>query len=269
LQPFWSRTPCPTRRMGHLQGSARARGAGRPQRACRAVGLAAISAIAASCLRSTAFIEWSPKPEAPAPPSATGRRQLAAAAIGGLLGGALQLGPAQANLDRIRIAYPPIDRRDKNRCKWVSSAMGQSNAARDKLLDVRECKMVGSEAADKDVAGALMNGGDFSKTNFENAIMSKVIAENATFDGANFRNAVVDRAIFEKSSFKGAIFKNTVLTGTSFSSSNLENADFTDAYIESFGIKPLCRNPTMKGTNPVTGADTYESAGCENQGLAR
>ena len=41
-----------------------------------------------------------------------------------------------------------------------------------------------------------------------------------------------------------------------------ENADFTDAYIGDFDIRNLCKNPTLKGENPTTGADTALSAGC-------
>lgn len=41
-----------------------------------------------------------------------------------------------------------------------------------------------------------------------------------------------------------------------------ENADFTDAYIGDFDIRNLCKNPTLKGENPLTGADTRLSANC-------
>jgi uncharacterized protein YjbI with pentapeptide repeats len=60
----------------------------------------------------------------------------------------------------------------------------------------------------------------------------------------------------------GAIFTNAVLTGTSFEGANVENADFTEAAIGGFDIKGLCRNPSLKGTNPTTGNDTKESVGC-------
>ena len=62
---------------------------------------------------------------------------------------------------------------------------------------------------------------------------------------------------------KGAIFQNAVLTGTSFIDSDVENADFTDAYIGDFDLRNLCKNPTLKGENPTTGADTRFSAGCK------
>ena len=38
---------------------------------------------------------------------------------------------------------PPIDKNEKNRCEFKNSAMGQSNAAKDKLYDLRECDMSG------------------------------------------------------------------------------------------------------------------------------
>ena len=86
-----------------------------------------------------------------------------------------------------------------------------------------------------------------------------------------------------------------MLTGTSFDGADVENADFTDcelyslfislllqifyhyrerlilidffqlflkAYIGSFDIRNLCKNPTLKGENPTTGVDTRLSAGC-------
>jgi len=68
--------------------------------------------------------------------------------------------------------------------------------------------------------------------------------------------------LFFRSSLKGVIFQNTVLTGTSFVGADVENADFTDSYIGDFDIRNLCKNPTLKGENPVTGADTRLSAGC-------
>ena len=73
----------------------------------------------------------------------------------------------------------------------------------------------------------------------------------------------VDRASFRGSSLRGALFVNTVLTGTSFEESNLENTDFSDAYMGDFNSRLLCKNPTLQGTNPVTGVDTRVSAGCK------
>ena len=52
--------------------------------------------------------------------------------------------------------------------------MGQANAARDSLYDLRECQMGGTSANGFDISGALMAKGDFSKANFVEAQLSKV-----------------------------------------------------------------------------------------------
>jgi uncharacterized protein YjbI with pentapeptide repeats len=91
---------------------------------------------------------------------------------------------------------------------------------------------------------------------------SQVYAPEADFDGADFTDAVVDRAYFKGASFKGTKFVNTVLTSTSFEDANLEDTDFTGSYLGQFDAKKLCKNPSLKGTHPTTGADTKESAGC-------
>ena len=140
--------------------------------------------------------------------------------------------------------------------------MGQANAARDSLYDLRECAMSGTNAAGFDISGALLASGDFSNVDFKETQFSKVYGPGAKFDGADFTNGVVDRAFFKGASFKGAIFTNCVLSSTSFEDADLTDADFTEAYLGQFDQKRLCKNPTLKGENPVTKVPTRESAGC-------
>merc|ERR1711908_35458 len=197
--------------------------------------------------------------------SALGRVEcssVAALAISSLL--CLNLGtlPALADGGTEKFKFPPIDRAKKDRCRFDSSAMGQANAARDSLYDLRECKMSGASAAGFDISGALMAGGGFSKGDFKETQISKAYAPDANFDGADFTNGVVDRAYFNGASFRGAMFNNAVLSGTTFDEADLENSDFSEAYIGMFDQRKLCKNPTLKGENPVTGNPTRESAGC-------
>lgn len=141
--------------------------------------------------------------------------------------------------------------------------MGQANAARDSLYDLRECKMSGTSAAGFDISGALLAKGDFSKVDFTESQLSKVYAPEAIFDGADFTNGVIDRAYFNGASFKGAKFNNAVLSSTSFDGADLTDTDFTEAYVGQYDQKKLCKIATLTGTNPSTGADTRESAGCK------
>ena len=92
--------------------------------------------------------------------------------------------------------------------------------------------------------------------------LPQVWAPGAKFDGADFTNGVIDRAYFKGCSFRGAIFSNAVLSGSVFEESDMQDSDFTDAYLGDFDQRKLCKNPTLKGENPITGAPTRPSAGC-------
>jgi len=171
-------------------------------------------------------------------------------------------GPALADGQTKEFRLPPINFADKTRCSLNSSSMGQANAARDKLYDLRQCDLSGKDASGFDLSGVIMSKTDVSKTKFVESQLSKAYLHDSNFDEADFTNAIVDRASFAGSSLHGTIFANAVLTGTSFEGADVENADFTDAYIGGFDIKNLCKNPTLKGKNPTTGADTVLSVGC-------
>ena len=66
-----------------------------------------------------------------------------AAAVATLVGG-LVVGPvpdALADGSTEKFSLPPINYSQKDRCSFKSSTIGQANAARDKLYDLRECDM--------------------------------------------------------------------------------------------------------------------------------
>ena len=65
----------------------------------------------------------------------------------------LPINPVYAIAQQYKL--PPIDRNDKNRCNLQSSSMGQANAARDKLYDLRECVLTGQDASGKDQSGMI------------------------------------------------------------------------------------------------------------------
>ena len=51
--------------------------------------------------------------------------------------------------------------------------MGQANAARDKLYDLRECNLSGQDASDYDLSGVIMTKTDMSNTKLDSAQFSK------------------------------------------------------------------------------------------------
>jgi uncharacterized protein YjbI with pentapeptide repeats len=66
-----------------------------------------------------------------------------------------------------------IDLADKTRCTLSSSSIGQANAARDKLYDLRQCSLSGASAPGFDLSGVIMTNTDVSKVNFREAYFSK------------------------------------------------------------------------------------------------
>lgn len=160
------------------------------------------------------------------------------------------------------VKFPPIDRTDARRCEPTSSAIGQANAARDKLLDLRECDLRARDMSGYDLSGGLFSDANLEDAKLKDAQLSKSYAPNANFSNVDFTNAVVDRVTFDHANLANAIFQNAVLSDSTFDGANLENVDFTDVYIGDFAQRNICRNPTVKGENPVTGAPTRESLGC-------
>lgn len=63
-----------------------------------------------------------------------------------LLWVSIAVSPAYADGATKEFKLPPINLADPNRCVLKSSAMGQANAARDALYDLRQCSLSGSNA---------------------------------------------------------------------------------------------------------------------------
>ena len=89
-------------------------------------------------------------------------KQLAKGSVGFLLGACLPFMHSNSNMNLLspvptanalnqQFKLPPIDQKDPNRCQLISSSIGQANAGRDKLYDVRNCDLKGQSAAGKDL----------------------------------------------------------------------------------------------------------------------
>lgn len=135
---------------------------------------------------------------------------VAAAALVGSLG-------AEAAL-----RLPPIDTTNTTRCVPSSSNIGQANAARDSLLDLRDCDLRKYDLSNYDLSGGLLAGANLDGVKLVNSQLSKAYASDAQFRGADFTNAVVDRVTFNGADLAGAVFANAVLSDSTFDDANLE-----------------------------------------------
>ena len=165
-------------------------------------------------------------------------------------------GPAAADWDTLKL--PPIDP-DPQHCEraFVGNTIGQANAVQDRPLDLRECALPSADLKAKTLSGALMSKSDFSGSNMQEAVLSKVYAVDSDFSGVDFTSAVIDRAALMGSKFVGANFYNAVFTGVGVEGSDFTDARFEDALIGSQDAKFLCENPTVKG-------DARLDIGCRN-----
>jgi len=75
-------------------------------------------------------------------------------AAAGLFGGGADSAWADGSTKEFKL--PPIDLEDKNRCVFTGSKMGQANAARDKLYDLRQCQLSGKDASGFDLSGTFV-----------------------------------------------------------------------------------------------------------------
>ncbi len=119
-----------------------------------------------------------------APAQRTATASCAAQRVGSALAGAaLALALAQPLYAAPKL--PPIDRTVRDRCVPTSSNIGQANAARDTLLDLRECELA-KLSFHGDLSGALLAGADFTGADLTDAQLSKSYAYGAKFTGVDF-----------------------------------------------------------------------------------
>ena len=158
---------------------------------------------------------------------------------------------------------PYMPESDKERCALRSSAIGQADAARDQVIDARQCDLRNRDFTGYDISGAYLEGAKADGSRFDRAMMSKALAEHLSCRDCSFVDAVVDRVNFDGADLSGSVFTNAVLSDAIFTDqTQVQNADFSDVYIGSFAQRRLCRNPTLQGTNPSTGVPTRASLGC-------
>jgi hypothetical protein len=80
------------------------------------------------------------------------------------------------------------------------------------------------------------------------------------FSGADLSDSLADRAVFVDSNFENAILQRVVFTRSDLGGARISGADFSNSLVDKSQQMALCRY--ADGKNPVTGVDTRASLGC-------
>ena len=136
----------------------------------------------------------------------------------------------------------------------------------------------------KDYAGLTIKGDDFSKKVYTNKDFSGVDAVGTKFmssklqgtrffkadlEGADFSKADLTGASLEGANLSGVKLTDAIAEGTAFSQTledvaDLKGADFTDAIIQTYVQRNVCKRPDATGVNSQTGIATRDSLFCQD-----
>ena len=120
--------------------------------------------------------------------------------------------------------------------------------------------MHGRNLQQKEFLKATLEGFDLSETDLRGAVFNTANLQNANLSGADLEDVVAFASRFDQADLSNAVLRNAMLMNSKFAGAKIEGADFTDAVLDLPQQKALCARAS--GTNPRTGADTYDSLGC-------
>lgn len=128
-----------------------------------------------------------------------------------------------------------------------------------------------AELTRRDFSGQMLRSAEFSNANMElsdfsnadlrGAIMSASVMVKANLHGADLAYAMADQVNFTNADLSDTVFSEAILLRSIFDDVNIAGADFTDAILDGFQVKQLCKQAV--GINSKTGVATRDSLGCK------
>lgn len=117
------------------------------------------------------------------------------------------------------------------------------------------------DLAKAEFANVRLENANFSGANLRGAVFNGSVLKNANLHSVDFSDGIAYLSDLSGVDLTDAVLTSSMMLKSSFKGAKVDGADFSFALLDRDQVAELCK--TASGVNPVTGADTRESLGCQ------
>jgi uncharacterized protein YjbI with pentapeptide repeats len=127
-------------------------------------------------------------------------------------------------------------------------------------------KLQGKDYSGQNLIAAEFTSVNLEKSNFSNAdlrgaVFNGSVLHEVNLHGVDFSQGIAYLVDFKNADLSDAVFTDAMMLRSSFTGVDVTGADFTNAILDKFEVKKLCKSAS--GVNSKTGVATRQSLGCK------